>query len=288
MNLQNLETRTSGASPKKLYTGIVPVTIVAVNPTRKQIAELYEIDEEKVKEPNYFTETSTRLDFWYRNHSSVNTPLLGKFVLFISNQVRSSQSGKIQYIDDHSRTCWADNISDLAEANTRLADYGKLNLKNVREAMRGEDDLYTLMKAYGNIDISKNPFMLDDFGQLVKNNTTELRDFFTHFNKLDGGVKVLMGVKDGQYQDVWNSLFLSINAKISDYVKGKINHPSYGYQNYIGSSLNFSEYIPGDEPHSSNSNQIEWDDTTDPFGEVPPIATTPSTTNSSFEDDLFG
>lgn len=286
MNLQNLETRSSAPSAKKLYTGIAPIKIVAVNPTRKQIAELYDIDEEKVKEPNYFTDSSTRLDFWYKNHDSINTPLLGKFALFVSNQVRSSQSGKIQYIDDHSKTCWADNISDLAEANTRLSEYSKLNLKNVRECMRGEDDLYTLMKAYGNVDVNKNPFMLDDFSQLVKGNVSELREFFNHFNRLDGGVKVLMGVKEGQYQDVWNALFLSLHAKISDYVKGKINHPSYGYQNYIGGSLNLTEYVAGDEPKSNDSNQVEWDNTTDPFGDVTPISS--PTSSTSFEDDLFG
>lgn len=286
MNLDNLETRSSNSSNKKLYTGIAPIKIVAINPTREQIAAMYDVDVEKVKEPNYFTEDSTRLDFWYNNHDSITTPLLGKFALFVSNQVRTSQSGKTQYIDAHSKTCWADSLGDLAERNTKLSDYSKLKLNNVREALRGEEDLYNLMKAYGNIDTNNAPFMLDDIKSIVKGNVKELRDFFNHFNNKQGGIKVLMGVKDGQYQDVWNSLFLNVNAKISDYVRNKITDSNYGYKHHYGNSFTLKEYVADSEPTSVDSGNDPWTTDEDPFGDVP---TAPKAESASpFEDDLFG
>jgi hypothetical protein len=288
MNLDNLETRsTGGASNKKLFTGIAPIKIVLVNPTREQIAELYEVEVDKVKEPNYFTEDSTRIDFWYKNHDSITTPLLGKFALFIGNQPRTSQSGKNQYIDNHSKTCWADSLGDLSERNGKLADFNKLKLDNVRQALKGEEDLYSLLRSYGNIDTNNSPFMLDDIKNIIKGNVKELREFFAWADKKGGGVKVLLGVKDGQYQDVWNNMFLTVNGKLSDYLKNKITDSNYGYRHYYGHSFNLKEYIADSEPDTIDSGNDPWTTTNDdPFGDVP--ATKSEDVKSPFDDDLFG
>jgi hypothetical protein len=290
MNLENLETRSSSPSNKKLYTGIAPIKIVAVNPSRKEIASMYEVDIEKVKEPNYFTEDSTRLDFWYTNHDSITTPLLGKFALFISNQARKSQAGKTQYIDNHSKTCWADSLGDLSERNTKMADYNKLKLDKVREALRGEEDLYSLMRTYGNVDTNTAPFMLDDIKTIIKGNVSELRDFFNHFNKKDGGVKVLLGIKDGQYQDVWNSLFMTLNGKMSDYVRNKITDGQYGYKHFYGGSFVLKEFVPSEEPATVESGDDPWtqNDIEDPFGDSVGTAPKANVDTNPFEDDLFG
>lgn len=290
MNLDNLETRSSNGGSKKLHTGIAPIKIVAVNPTREQIAALYDVDVEKVKEPNYFMEDSTRIDFFYKNHDSITTSLLGKFALFVSNQPRKSQAGKTQYIDSHSKTCWADSLGDLSERNSKLADYNKLKLDKVREALRGEEDLYSLLRAYGNVDTNNSPFMLDNIEAIIKGNVKELREFFEHFNKKEGGVKVLMGVKDGQYQDVWNSMFLTINGKISDYLRNRITDSNYGYKHYYGNSFSLKEFVASDEPATVDSGSDPWTETdVDPFGDVPSTPSTPKSTDASpFEDDLFG
>jgi len=290
MNLDNLETRSSAPS-KKLYTGIAPLKIVLVNPTREQIAELYEVDVEKVKEPNYFTDDSTRLDFWYRNHDSISTPLLGKFALFISNQTRKSQAGKTQYIDNHSKTCWADSLGDLSERNTKMPDYNKLKLDKVREALRGEEELYSLMRAYGNIDTNNSPFMLDNIQAIIKNNVKELREFFAWADKKEGGIKVLLGVKEGQYQDVWNNMFLTVNGKLTDYLRGRITDSQYGYKHYYGNSFSLKEFVPSDEPATVESSDDPWtsNDIEDPFGDTPSKTTTSTETSSPFEEDnLFG
>jgi hypothetical protein len=290
MNLDNLETRSSAPS-KKLYTGIAPLKIVLVNPTREQIAELYEVDVEKVKEPNYFTDDSTRLDFWYRNHDSISTPLLGKFALFISNQTRKSQAGKTQYIDNHSKTCWADSLGDLSERNTKMPDYNKLKLDKVREALRGEEELYSLMRAYGNIDTNNSPFMLDNIQAIIKNNVKELREFFAWADKKEGGIKVLLGVKEGQYQDVWNNMFLTVNGKLTDYLRGRITDSQYGYKHYYGNSFSLKEFVPSDEPATVESSDDPWtsNDIEDPFADTPSKTTTSTETSSPFEEDnLFG
>jgi hypothetical protein len=289
MNLDNLATRSTSASNKKLYTGIAPIKIISINPSRKEIADMYEVDIEKVKEPNYFTEDSTRLDFWYRNHDSITTPLLGKFALFLKNEPRKSQAGKTQYIDNHSKTCWADSLGDLSERNSKMADYNKLRLDNVREALRGEEDLYSLMRSYGNVDTNNAPFMLDDIKAIIKGNVKELDKFFSHFTERDGGVKVLMGVKDGQYQDVWTNLFMTVTGKMSDYLRNKITDGQYGYKHYYGGSFALKEFVAGDEPTASESGDDPWtqNDIEDPFGDSVTAPKSNADTNP-FEDDLFG
>lgn len=286
MNLDNLEIKSGNAVAKKLYTGIAPIQIVAVNPTRAELANLFETEEEKIKEPNYFTEDSTRIDFWYRNHSNLNTPLFGKFALFVSQTPRISQTGKTQFIDNFSKSCWAENLGDLANRNAGLADFKKLNLKDVRTAIKGEEDLYNLLRAYGNVDINNSPFMLDDITAIVKGNVKELREFFAHFNQRGGGIKVLMGVKDGQYQDVWNNLFLTLNGKISDYILNRITEPNYGYKQYYGGSLSFQEFVADAEPASIENEKDPWD--SDPFEDTPKASSTTAPTNTSDDDDLFG
>ena len=287
MNLESLETRQPSSSSKKLYTGFATLEIVAVNPTREEIAKLYDVDVEKTKEPNYFLENSTRIDLWYRNHSSHPTPLLGKFCVFISKDYRVSQGGKNQYIDAHSRVCWADSISDLSARNERLADFNKLNIGTARQAFKGEEDILNLMKVYGNIDITNGPFALDDFISIVKGNVKELVEFFEHFNKKNGGVKVLLGVKDGQYQDICTLVFLPVNGKITDYATKRITADDYGYKQYYGNSFDFEEFVADAEPTKATET-LDWADS----GTTSPSSTSTTTASStspfvSDDEDIF-
>ena len=68
MNLESLETRQPSSSSKKLYTGFATLEIVAVNPTREEIAKLYDVVVEKTKEPNYFLDNSTLIDIVTTHH----------------------------------------------------------------------------------------------------------------------------------------------------------------------------------------------------------------------------
>jgi hypothetical protein len=298
MKLDSLEIRSTSGTPKKLFTGFGNITIVAVNPTQKEIAELYEVEVDKVKEPNYSHDNNvTRLDFFFKNHPTMNQEFTSKFSVFVSPEVRVSQSNKNQYIDSHAKTCWADSLGDLSERNAKLKDFSKLKLNKVRQAVRGEEDLYNVLRAYGNVDTSKEEFMLDDFGAILKGKVSELRDYFEHFNKLDGGLKVLFGIKEGQYQDIYTNIMLHPTNKISDYVKNKITDESYGYKHYYGNSFEFKEFIASSEPATIESGDDPFSD--DPFSSSPSTTSTGSfgsgdsnslkSTGSDFDvDDLFG
>jgi hypothetical protein len=241
MNFDNLETREQTSSTRRMYTGIAPIQIIAVNPDTKSLAKILGVDEDKVKTPNYVGEKNTRLDFWYVNHPTFKTELRGKFSIWIDNNTRMSKAGKKQWIDDFTKTAWAENLALLSEAQASLIPERKLDLKSIREAKGGEETIYSLLKAYGNLSPKTKPLVLTSWHSLVRGNGSELTEFFSHFNNANGGIKVLLGIKDGKYQDVFTGIFLNITGKVTDYAT-KIITGDYGFKSFFNNSYVFNEY----------------------------------------------
>ena len=250
MKFDQLETREPSAG-KKMYTGFAPIQIVAVNPSAKELAKVLGIEEDKVKEPTYEGENGMRLDFWYVNHPDFKTDLRGKFSLWVNNDTRMSQAGKKQFIDNFTKTAWAENLASLSETQSSLDPSRRLDMKSVREAKGGEETVYSLLKAYGNISPKEKPFVLDNWSSIAKGKGNELVDFFAHFNKADMGVKVLLGIKDGKYQDVCTKIFLNVQGKVTEYVTKQITG-EYGFKSFYG-SFTFKEYTENDAPEVSET-----------------------------------
>lgn len=249
MKFDDLETRTPSA--KKLFTGFAPIQIVAVNPNTKALAALLGVDEEKVKEPNYEGDNGMRLDFWYVNHPDFKTDLRGKFSLWVNNDTRVSQAGKKQFIDNYTKTSWAENLATLSETQAGLDPSRRLDLKSVREAKGGEETVYSLLKAYGNISPKDKPFILDSWSAIAKGKGNELVAFFAHFNEANLGVKVLLGIKDDKYQDVCTKVFVNVGSKITDYVTKQITG-EYGFKSFYG-SFTFKEFTENAAPEATES-----------------------------------
>lgn len=272
MNLDQLETRQ--APVKKMFTGFAPIQIVAVNPTAAKINDLLGITD--AKEPVYEKDGTMRLDFWYVNHPDFKHEFRGKFALFVSNETRTSQSGKNQYIDNYTKTAWATNLAGLSEMMSSWDESRKLDMKSVREAKKGEEGVYGLMKAYANANPKSQPFVLDSWSAIASGRTNELEQFFKHFNEKGQGAKVLLGIRDGQYQDVYTGIFLNVSAgKISDYVKKNVEG-EYGFKSYYA-GYDFKPYDPEAAPES---NEIDM------FGGTAPAIDfgTPSETPNPFAD----
>jgi hypothetical protein len=262
MKFDQLETRE--ASSRKMYTGFAPIQIIGVNPTAKELAKILNLEVDKIKEPVYEGENGMRLDFWYVNHPDFKTDLRGKFSLWVNNDTRMSQAGKKQFIDNFTKTTWAENLATLSEYQASIDPSRRLDMKSVREAKGGEETVYSLLKAYGNISPKEKPFVLDNWASIAKGKGNELVDFFAHFNKADMGVKVLLGIKDGKYQDVCTKVFVNLHGKVTEYVSKQITG-EYGFKSYYG-TYTFKEYTENDAPEANEtespfkeSNQISWD-----------------------------
>lgn len=250
MKFDQLETR-EPSSGKKMYTGFAPIQVVSVNPTAKELAKILGIEEDKVKEPTYESENGMRLDFWYVNHPDFKTDLRGKFTLWVNNDTRMSQAGKKQFIDNFTKTTWAENLATLSEYQASIDPSRRLDMKSVREAKGGEETVYSLLKAYGNISPKEKPFVLDNWASIAKGKGNELVDFFAHFNKANMGVKVLLGIKDEKYQDVCTKVFVNVQGKITEYVSKQITG-EYGFKSFYG-SFTFKEYTENNAPEANET-----------------------------------
>lgn len=281
MNLQDLEKREFTASEKKLFTGIAPIQIKLVNPTQKQLADYLGIDEDKVRDPNYIKDSddpSTRIDFWYENHPDFNTQFRGKFSLFIKKGTNTSKtSGKKQYIDAYTKTAWASSLSELSANQENVKDYLRLDLSTVRECNSGEEAIYTLLKAYGNLNPKTKPLELSSWSDLVKGKGKELQEFFDYFNNSNGGVNVLMGIKDFKYQDIYTKMYLPLYGKPSDYFKKNVES-EYGFKSYFN-SYTFSTYESDAAPSADEVEDKDYMPSSDS-----PFISDDSPMNDSFAD----
>lgn len=257
MKVDNLETRE--ASNRKYYTGFAPIQIIAVNPNEAELKVILGLDE--VKPPVYESEKNVRMDFWYVNHPSSKVELRGKFSFWVTNNTRISKSEKKQFIDNYTKTAWAENLAALSDTMRTWDESRRLDKSSIREAKEGEENIYSLMKAYANASPKTKPFVLDDWSAIAKGNGKELQDFFAHFNKLEGGIKVLLGIKDSKYQDVFTNIFLNIDGRVTDYVK-KVVEGEYGYKQYYGNSYDLKEFLAEEAPAE---NEID-SGATDMFG----------------------
>lgn len=262
MNYQELEIGSgfTGGS-KKLYMGIAPIQIIMVNPSTKKLADFYNTEEEKIKDPVYIKDgdnPSTRLDFYYVNHPEFHTEFKGKFSIFVQGNTRESKAGKKQYIDAFTRTSWAHSLSDLSAAQENVKEFLRLDMSTVREAKPGEETIYSLLKAYGNIVPKTKPLELNDFKQLVKANGKELEDFFSYFNTSGAGVNVMMGIKDAKYQDIYTGVFMPLKSKVTDYVKKNIEG-EYGFKSYH-TGYTFTEFIASEAPETNEVSEYTSSD----------------------------
>ena len=127
MNLNELEIGSASiGGSKTLYMGIAPIQIIMVNPSVSQLAEFYNTDVDKIKEPSYVKDgetPSTRLDFYYTNHPDFDKQFKGKFAIFVQGNTRESKAGKKQYIDAFTRTSWSNNLSELSAAQESVKDF---------------------------------------------------------------------------------------------------------------------------------------------------------------------
>jgi hypothetical protein len=193
-----------------------------------------------------------------------------------------SQAGKKQFIDNYTKTSWAENLATLSEYQASIDPSRRLDMKSVREAKGGEETVYSLLKAYGNISPKEKPFVLDNWASIAKGKGNELVDFFAHFNKANMGVKVLLGIKDEKYQDVCTKVFVNVQGKITEYVSKQITG-EYGFKSFYG-SFTFKEYTENNAP---DANETET-----PFKESEPmmswdtseVATSPVSTDIN---DIF-
>lgn len=220
------------------FVGITPVTVLAVNPDKKTLEELYNTTLED--EPKYISEIevegtkipSVRVDFIVK--STINPDFISKITFFIRKEYRFNRDKtKVQVIDKYGRTAWVTKD----ELNNHIipvsANGNKINVdKDYRPCYRGEEDITKFFITYLEIP-SVMKYNRDNGTWYMSENTEDsiarldnVEDYFKgDFSELktalslrpNNKIKAMFGVRTtsegNQYQTCFTELFLKLNDK---------------------------------------------------------------------------
>lgn len=219
----------------KRYTGVGVCSVVAVNPTKAELEQIYNTPIEK--DPEYLSKSEdgvakVRIDFIIKTVPEKNDgiELIHKVSFFLSNAGKyNKDKAKIEVINKYGETTWVP---------VEMAKKGELpeNMKwypaPYRPAYVGERDLNAFLKVFlaiparswrdsrtGEVhtveDLTTAEASLEEIKKYFTGNVKELRDIVAM--QPDNKIKVAFGIKTTEegkeYQDVFNRLVLRSGAR---------------------------------------------------------------------------
>lgn len=232
---------TEATGGAKRYVGLATCFVKGVNPTKEQLAEIYNAPQEK--DPVYTGEIDVngvkvpyvRLEFVLQTDPTRNSNIetTTRMSITLRNAPRANRDGsKVQVIDKYGRTAWVDG-EQFAKNEIPVYKNGPARIDaGYRAAFVGEEQLINFLKAYLNIpNVDRyvngewvpiaNPAdaeaRLDHIEDYFKGDVSEIREILSF--QPNNRVKVLFGVRttedNHQYQAFYTETFLRANA--SDY-----------------------------------------------------------------------
>lgn len=209
----------------KVYTGLVDVKVIAVNPTKD---ELNALGVNIQSEPNYVDKSEEgndkcRIDFWLHEEKlNIKT----KVSFFIENKLNAvSQAGNMQFINDLGQSAWGKSVEEVKNDSR----YDWFKSETMRPAIPGEANLIDFIKAW--LSIGRDAVAkIDNVVGLSKGDVSELKPLVV--NHKDRKVQVLFGARDG-YQAVYNRFFSRAGNRRLDYWNKNLDGSQFNYQNTL-------------------------------------------------------
>jgi hypothetical protein len=184
-NLLNIKQKEN--TGRNFYVGLIPYTVIAVNPSKEQLVEM--LKTENITEPVYLKDGKMRIDVWLENKER---NYITKMALWLENKERVANSGNTLFINQKNQTTWGESIEAIANKPTMQW----FDTSTARAAYVGEDVLYNFLVTYINADTSEGGIVLDNFQGLLNGDVSELSKIFEHYN--NRAIKILTGMKDGR------------------------------------------------------------------------------------------
>ena len=211
----------------KVYSGLTNVNVIAVNPTME---ELHALDIKVKSEQNYQVAIGEddyfRLVFWTRN-SDGNF----KLEILMQDKPRLSQTGKNQWINNIGQSTWSE------EAPT----YDWWKTEGQRKAYSGEETLINFTKAWANVASGDN-VSFDTIDNIVRGDMTEIKALVKALST--NQVRVLIGVKDDRYQQVYTKYFGRVKPQRDDFFIKALNDDYGSFNADFNTSLIWGEHKP--------------------------------------------
>lgn len=215
-----------------LYVGIAAMKVAAVNPT---LQELNDMGVNAQRDPEYVGvniggDEYNKVVFWLK-HEEPN--FFAKLEVLVKPEARVSQSGKSQ---------WCNNIGQFAYADNKASEaYEWFKDEGVRKAFVGEETLMDFIKAYANV-ANGDECAFESWQAIAKGDVKEIKALIKALS--DNRVRVLLGVKDEKYQQVYTRHFGRLKPKRDDLFVKNLNGDYGAFKAEYNSSLQLEEYSP--------------------------------------------
>ena len=219
----------------KTFSGLTNVKVVAVNPT---MAELHAMDINVKQEPNYTVSFSdqeyNKVVFWLSN-SDCNF----KLEILMNTTHKKSQTGKFQWINNIGQSTWSE------EAPT----YEWWKSEGQRKAYTGEETLINFVKAWANV-AAGDEVSFETIDNIASGDVREIKSLISILTNNE--VRVLIGVKDDKYQQVYTKYFGRVKPQRDDLFVKALNDDYGSFNADFNTDLKWG-------PHTATVDLIEPD-----------------------------
>tara|TARA_R110000851_G_scaffold169706_6_gene315897 strand:+ start:30 stop:788 length:759 start_codon:yes stop_codon:yes gene_type:complete len=229
----NSNEEVAGGSGIPMFVGIAPMQVVAVNPTLK---ELNDLGIPAKVEPEYIgvninSDTFNKITFWVK---CIEPEFLTRFDVLVKPEHRVAKSGKPQ---------WCNSVGQFAFADQKASEaYDWFKDTGVREAYIGEETLMRFIQAYANV-ANGDECAFETMGKIMAGDVTEVRQLVNALS--ENRVRLLLGVKDGKYQQVYTKHFGRLKPFRKDLFIKQLNDDYGSFNAEYNATLELEKYVPG-------------------------------------------
>ena len=211
----------------KTLSGLTNVKVIAVNPT---MADLHALDINVKQEPNYdvsFSDQDYKKVIFWLNNPDGNF----KLEILMQNTPRTSQTGKFQWINKFGSTTWSQDEPT----------YDWWKKEGERKAYTGEETLINFVRAWANV-ASGDEVCFDTITAIANGDVREIKGLIGTLQ--DNEVRVLIGVKDDKYQQVYTKYFGRVKPQRDDFFVKALNDDYGSFNADFNADLIWGEHRP--------------------------------------------
>lgn len=262
MAFNSNDSNTAVVKEGRLFTGLRNMKVIAINPNKAEMEELgYKPQNEPVYTSLADDEPKTkklRLDFFLQGEGEKEGETVRtKIAFFLENKHRTNKGGtKAEWINDAGRTAWG--TPDAAPSNYKWYEH-----ETARPCKMGEGDVHLFLVNWLNIQPGDEA-KLDNFVALFDGNYSELRQILGA--NLNNEVKVLLTVRDGKYQSVYNRYFDRASNKRTSYWESHVKRQAedgYPIKEDFSNTFTFVEWTEPTVMTDLGSTSVAADDADD-------------------------
>jgi len=227
MAIQSNASTEAVAGGMKLYSGLANFKVIAVNPT---LEELHDMGVQFKTEPNYHVDMNGdnrfKLTLWVKNEE-----LTTRVEILMDANHRIAKSGKYQWMNNIGQETWSD----------AAPTYDWWKPEGQRKAYIGEDTLVNFTKAWANV-AGGDEVYFETIDKIAAGDVSEVKALVEQLK--DNEVRLLLGVKNDKYQNVYTKKFGRVKPQRDDFFIKELNSEYGEFKADYDKTLNFGPYVP--------------------------------------------